>query len=478
MILAERAFSADDQLQFAAASGDYNPMHMDALQARRTQAGAPVVHGINLLLWALDLFAAAQSELPRLKDFRVHFSKFVYLNEPVKVEMTRHGRDRARLSITVDGSTRSKISLNFGDSAENVSASLTAPLETLFVSQKPLNLSFEKMKDLSGKLPFCMSAEDAVARFPAATRWLGGGSIAALAASTHLVGMVCPGLHSIYSELEINICPQNTSQDFLAFQVTEADERFHSVEQIIAGGGLTGVVKGFVRTPPVEQATMASLSGVVAPTEFAGSVALIVGGSRGLGELTAKLIATGGGKVIITWKSGKADADRVAQEIRMAGGKCEAIAYDAGKSAADQLSLLTETPTHAYYFATPAIFRPQSAIFSQERFDEFLAVYVNGFWALVKALQARQPGLSVFYPSSVSITERPAGMTEYSMAKAAGEVLCADINTSMAPLHVTVSRLPRLPTDQTASVAQVETAMPIDILLPLIRNFKSRSPTA
>ena len=49
----KRTFTADDQTRFAQVSGDYNPMHMDALQARRTQAGAPVVHGIHLLLWAL-----------------------------------------------------------------------------------------------------------------------------------------------------------------------------------------------------------------------------------------------------------------------------------------------------------------------------------------------------------------------------------------------------------------------------------------
>ncbi len=60
----------------------------------------------------------------------------------------------------------------------------------------------------------------------------------------------------------------------------------------------------FARVPPVEQPTMRSLAGLVAPTEFAGCVALIVGGSRGLGELTAKLISSGGGRVIVTWQTG------------------------------------------------------------------------------------------------------------------------------------------------------------------------------
>ena len=65
-------------------------------------------------------------------------------------------------------------------------------------------------------------------------------------------------------------------------------------------------------------------------------------------------------------------------------------------------------------------------------------------------------------------------MTEYSMAKAAGEVLCADMNASMAPLRVVVKRLPRLPTDQTASNTAAEAAKPIDTMLPIIREVQGR----
>src|SRR5580700_1603830 len=99
MILAQRRFGPIDQKRFASASGDYNPVHMDALQARRTQAGAPVVHGINLLLWALDSFAATQPDLPPLRSLRAHFNKLVYLDECVEVELIRQGPTSARLSI-------------------------------------------------------------------------------------------------------------------------------------------------------------------------------------------------------------------------------------------------------------------------------------------------------------------------------------------------------------------------------------------
>ena len=49
-----RAFSLDDQHAFAAMSGDRNPLHIDPLAARRSAFGRPVVHGIHLVLWALE----------------------------------------------------------------------------------------------------------------------------------------------------------------------------------------------------------------------------------------------------------------------------------------------------------------------------------------------------------------------------------------------------------------------------------------
>ena len=52
--LASRTFDEPDQLFFARLSGDFNPIHMDPLTARRTNASATVVHGIHAVLWALD----------------------------------------------------------------------------------------------------------------------------------------------------------------------------------------------------------------------------------------------------------------------------------------------------------------------------------------------------------------------------------------------------------------------------------------
>jgi hypothetical protein len=372
MILAERRFQDLDQQRFAWASGDHNPIHVDALLARRTQAGVQVVHGIHLLLWALDTLALAQPELPPISKLRAQFNKFVGLDERAAVILVQQNPAGAQLIVSIDGMARSKFSVEFGPAADDMPGWLNRSLEKFGFSPAPLDLQFEGMSGRSGQVEFRMTREKATEMFPAAARWLGAGRVAALAATTQLVGMIFPGLHSVYRGLAISSYTESDPKNCLGFRVMDADTRFRRVEYEIAGGGLTGTVTSVARKAPVTQATMDSLLGLVGDREFAGSVALIVGGSRGLGELTAKLVARGGGRTMITWQSGKADAEMVARDIRTAGGACETFQFDALKPAAEQLSALSEIPTHVYYFATPVIFRPQARPFVPKRFEEFL----------------------------------------------------------------------------------------------------------
>jgi hypothetical protein len=255
--------------------------------------------------------------------------------------------------------------------------------------------------------------------------------------------------------------------------VVSTDPRFRLVRLAIEGGGLVGSIKAVARMPPAPQATSSKLAYAVEPREFAGTTALVIGGSRGLGEVTAKLLAAGGARVVITYRVGKAEAEEVARDIRAAGGMCETLAYDAGQPPDAQLITLSGAPTHAYYFATPLIFRAQSALFARARLDAFLDVYVDGFLRLALALRVRRSDVSLLYPSSAYVVERPRGMLEYAMAKAAGETLCSEMNLAWAPLHVTVARLPRLPTDQTASVVEAELPSPVVSLLPAVREAQS-----
>ena len=69
-------------------------------------------------------------------------------------------------------------------------------------------------------------------------------------------------------------------------------------------------------------------------------------------------------------------------------------------------------------------------------------------------------------------------MTEYAMAKAAGEVLCDEINQSFTGIGIVYSRLPRVATDQTTSLLSGEVTAAIDVMLPLIERIQSEEQLA
>jgi acyl dehydratase len=464
-----------DQRAFAALSGDYNPMHVDALLARRTQAGAPVVHGMHALLWALDPLAAAELIGPELCDIRAQFRKFIYLDEACELELTHSEEGAARAELCSNGLVLTTIQLRNGQrqvQAEFDSAAFAAP-EVAIAGNAPRAPALQDLAGLRGWTTTPGEAGEFEAAFPHLARVIGSWRVVALAGLSRLVGMVCPGLHSIFAAFAVDLVEANTQRVGIGFGVSRINQQFRLINMNVGGGGLSGTVTAFMRWPPVETPSMRSVSAAVPAGAFAGAVALVIGGSRGLGAVTAKAIAAGGGRVVITYAQGRDDAAKLAAEINAARGPgvCTALAYTSPRDAASQLSAVPEQVNQLYYFATPPIFPRASDQFSPEKFRELRSVYVDGFDDVCRFVRGRSraPRLTAFYPSSVFVEDVPPGFAEYARAKAEGEKLCAAMMGQIAGLKIVVERLPRVLTDQTATVAQVETADPLAVMLPLIR---------
>ena len=64
-------------------------------------------------------------------------------------------------------------------------------------------------------------------------------------------------------------------------------------------------------------------------------------------------------------------------------------------------------------------------------------------------------------PSSIAAADWPRDMTEYAMAKAAGEVLCSDLHRFWPGIHIIGVRLLPTVTDQTPTMLSTETARSI-----------------
>ena len=72
-------------------------------------------------------------------------------------------------------------------------------LPTLLARQSvPADLRLDQMENRSGRVSFLTGLSEMERAFPSAARLLGLSRIAAIGCSTYLVGMVVPGLHSVY----------------------------------------------------------------------------------------------------------------------------------------------------------------------------------------------------------------------------------------------------------------------------------------
>ena len=473
-VIASRVFAQADQTWFAQLSGDWNPMHVDAVAARRTQAGEPAVHGVHGLLWGLDALCGAV-EFGPVASLKVQFEQFVHLGRKVDLSVVSRSADAVVAHLTLDGAVATVITLTLGDLAPAPTEPLGDGALILGPERQDIHVyAPTELAGLSGRIAHAQS-QDAFARgFPHLAAKIGALRVASLATITRLVGMVSPGLHSIFMGMTVDMVAPGAPLGGVRFAVTRADRRFRHVAMTVSGDGVAGSVECLVRMPPVQQAAMADLMGWVADDAFAGKTALIIGGSRGLGELTAKLVAAGGGNTIVSYAVGQDDAARVAEEINRAGGQCATLRLDVRNDVADQLAALPSRPTHFYYFASARIARQKSSVFSPELLAEFMDVYADAFHRVCIALQSPDHPVKAFYPSTVFVDERPRNMTEYAMAKSAGEVLCDDINAYVAGVQVTKQRLPRMLTDQTASaIALGGVASAVDVLKPLILHFQS-----
>jgi acyl dehydratase len=467
--MAERRFSLADQEFFAAISGDRNPVHLDPIAARRECTRGPIVHGAHLLLWSLEAFFAKAGRPRPIAGLRANFEKFVPVGATVEASFTQRDERNVLIELSRDHEIAMTALLTYG---EPTPARMREASWPPFSPVEPIPLRFE---DLPGGFArgACGLRYDALGSvFPAAARVLGPERVAGLTCASFIVGMVCPGLASIFRSL--NLCATTLDRDDgqMRFELARQDERFRLVRLAMMGGGWSGSIDAHFRPRPVAQPGMGQIVDKVGPEEFKGANALVIGGSRGLGELTAKILAAGDAYVALTYSVGEADAKRVQSEIARFGGKCDVIRYDVLSPGDAQLGSLERAPNQIYYMASPAVLPHTKGGFERKLFETYRMFYVDGLHDLYATLRdMSKQRLAMFYPSTVFIKSRPHGYTEYAMAKAAGEILCEDIQAEDEDCLVFKARLPRLATDQTLSLAGGEFDDALHLLLPIARRL-------
>ncbi len=447
----ERTFTPSDQRDFAGLSGDRNPIHLDSRWASTVFPGVVVVHGMHALLWALDGLGIQT----RPDTLMVSFLKPILLNEQVQAS-----RSGDTVTIAVRGEPMIVGRLN--GSPPNLERS-PRPLDP------PTDLP-DYLGRPEGIVPTLETGAALCALFPRLTETLGAPAVQGLAALSTLVGMHCPGLHSMFSGFSVTFPLES---DGLRYHVARYHRRFGRVSIFVRGQGLVGTIEAF-STAPTE------LVDVVSPhrvdSTLAGHQPLIIGGSSGLGATTAWLLAMRGASPIVTYFGSLKNAERLTSEIIAARGSCQAIRMDirspnAGLAA---LSALPWTGSQMYYFASPRIFRRRVELYQAQDLSDFVRVYVDGFYECVRGLTALCQGrsLTVFYPSSVAVERPPADLIEYAFAKHIGELLCDRMRGKFPQVNIVVERLPRVATRQTQTILKLPALSAEAAMLPIIRTVQ------
>ena len=342
----------------------------------------------------------------------------------------------------------------------------------LFRSRKR---SIEEMAAASGNVALYFNGDLAARLFPNLIRVLPPMQLAALLATTRLVGMECPGQRSIYSSLNLVFVANRDGGARLNYHVTDCNQRLALVSLDVEAPEMKGQLKAFLRPLPQRQPAFTEICRQVESGEFATQQALIVGGSRGLGEVAAKLLAAGGAEVILTYYHGEQDAQGIVEEIAAQGASADCLALNVLEPAPGLPEKIANPskPLYLYYFATPYIFGAAKGKFSAQRFAAFSQYYVTGLLRTVQALADPAIGLQkVFYPSSAAIDQLPLDMGEYAAAKMAGEILCDFLQKAHPGLIIHKPRLPRIATDQTVSLLPVDNQKPVPVLLSNLRYLR------
>jgi 3-oxoacyl-[acyl-carrier protein] reductase len=196
---------------------------------------------------------------------------------------------------------------------------------------------------------------------------------------------------------------------------------------------------------------MARISNTEAP--LAGKVALVTGGSRGIGAAIAKRLASEGARVAITYSSSPAKAEAVVEAIVAEGGRAVALKADSGdvdavRGAVDQAVAKLGRLDILVNNAGVSVGGPIEQI-ALEDFERILAVNVKGvFVATQQALKHLPRGGRIINIGS-SMTEYTAfgGASAYTLTKGAVAGFTRGLVRDLGPRGITVNNVQPGPVD-------------------------------
>ena len=197
-----------------------------------------------------------------------------------------------------------------------------------------------------------------------------------------------------------------------------------------------------------------------------GKIALITGGSRGIGAAIAKRLAADGANVAITYTKGADAAASVVKEIERAGGKAIAIQADAtdagaGKAAVDKAAATfgrIDVLVNNAGTAIPKKFEETTL----EEIDLMLNLNVRGAFVATQAAlkHMNNGGRIIMIGSCVGERNMTPGLAVYSATKGAIKMFTQGLSREVGDRGITINNVQPGPIDTDLNPAAGDWAAP------------------
>ena len=200
--------------------------------------------------------------------------------------------------------------------------------------------------------------------------------------------------------------------------------------------------------------------------QLEGKIALITGGSRGIGAAIAKRLAADGAKVAITYTKGADAAASVVKEIERAGGK--AIAIQADATDADAVKAAVEKTVATFGRLDVLVNNAGTAIpktFEEttlEEMDGMIDINIRGTFVTTQAAlkHMKEGGRIIMIGSCVGERMMTPGLVPYAATKGAIKMFTQGLSREVGSRGITVNNIQPGPIDTELNPAAGDWATP------------------
>jgi NAD(P)-dependent dehydrogenase (short-subunit alcohol dehydrogenase family) len=476
MIMKTVRFTTQDLELFSAASHDRNPLHISQEYARTTPYGEPVVFGILGALAALGHLPDRQGMV--LADVSLEFRNPMTVGVGYRIQVDETSEQQSLVKIYDADRLMMRAMFTFlpgqGRSQEMSVLKRSYPAEAADRKREEFPLGGSVTGSYA---PSASDFEKVVERWGLSAKGASAIQISALMWASFLVGMELPGKRAIFWRLTLDFQPDDGRPvGPLSYEVTikDFDERLdllHTTGELSSGERLyaTAQIRAFVR-PDSPRSSIAGITALLPRSEkLKGKVALVIGGSRGLGAAISQALALQGCSVLVNYHHSNTEAEEIRASL---GDQSELIVLEQG-DATDiewcqklRQHILREYKGIDFLIcnASPPI-RPLAFVPEKlELFQDFVVksvALVSVPMSVFLDCLSESSGWNVIV-SSAFVRDLPGEWPHYVTAKCAVEGLAQWATAHNQKTQTLLVRPPKLLTDQTNTTMGREGAMPME----------------